>query len=112
MKITCTADLHLGRCYRNRINVEKVIESDKQVIAEICRNVSETKSELLFIVGDLFDNNNPKEELYHEVMKMFVALFPAQVFILPGNHDPNQVMWSLPANVHVFREQILKITVC
>lgn len=71
------------------------------------------KADAFLIAGDLFEDNQVDDKLVAEVVRIFGEFSSLQIYILPGNHDPNsgpEAVWNRkaflqpPVNVHVLRE--------
>lgn len=71
--------------------------------------VKETGADLLFLTGDVFDNDGIRTETIDYLIEAFRAIPDTKVFIAPGNHDYIgrnsawvDIVW--PDNVFVFSE--------
>ncbi len=74
------------------------------------------EADVLFIAGDLFDQDSLEAETVHTLCRGFAALGDTPVLISAGNHDPltpNSYyrLSSFPENVHVFGTSLEKIRV-
>lgn len=108
VKIVHTADLHLGSPFGYFPERAEVLQADQlRTFMSIIRLCQDTKSDLLLIAGDLFEQPRPPMSLVNEVHGLFASIPETRVFIAPGNHDPAEPdsLWqgtSWSPNVHVF----------
>ncbi len=94
-----TSDLHL----------ELLGDRGCQEFTSLIKAARQTKADLVIIAGDLFDSQRVKEDLIRLVVKELRNL-PAQVVILPGNHDcllPTSTygrssIWAECPNIRIF----------
>ena len=102
MRIVHTADWHLVN--RSSILIEEIDERfTKPVNIRLLDKLSAIHSigkytidnaKVLIIAGDIYDNNNPGNDLKIIVSKFISALvkYKVHIIIIPGNHDEN--IWS------------------
>ncbi len=116
IKILHCADMHFDTPFTElpHIQAEKRKEDLKETFSRIIELAKKEDVSLLFISGDLFDNERIRKTTVEYLMRKFQEISLIHVFISPGNHDPyhnrsfyNIVSW--PENVHVFQGGIEKI---
>jgi DNA repair exonuclease SbcCD nuclease subunit len=54
---------------------------------EACRWARDNQADLLIVAGDLFHRRSPTPDEYRRASDALAAAFPAQVIVIPGNHD-------------------------
>ena len=76
---------------------------------KVVEAVKEVGAKLLFLTGDVFDNEGIRSETIHYLTAKLEEIPETKVFISPGNHDYIgrnsawiKVQW--PSNVHVFTD--------
>ena len=117
MKFVHIADLHLDAPFtvlnaNNRLG-EKRREEQLKIFEQVIEYIKENKIELLFISGDLYENEYVKEKTIEYINDLFKQIEDTEIFITPGNHDPylknsyyRTYNWN--NNVHIFNSQIKK----
>ncbi len=102
------ADLHLDSPFQS-LSPDQAAErrqEQRTLLARLANTVRESKADLLFLAGDLFDGQRARPEtvqiLYHTLEEL-----EAEIFLSPGNHDPwtpgspyGRLTW--PDHVHIF----------
>ena len=102
------ADLHLDSPFRS-LSPDQAAErrqEQRQLLTRLADTVRESRADLLFLSGDLFDGQRARPEtlqvLYHTLEDL-----DAEVFLAPGNHDPwtpgspyGKLTW--PDHIHIF----------
>src|SRR5665648_42811 len=84
-----------------------------EAVLSLCRS---EKIELLFLTGDLFEQEYVRKETVERVARSLATLKGTKVFITPGQSDP-YVMTSAyrlavwPSNVHIFSSGISSVKV-
>ncbi len=91
LKFIQISDIHLGarvlpRCFSTtselRLKREEEILSSLETLVDI---FNDEEAEVLFVVGDLFDNDTVDSKIINRVFAIFSKL--PYTIILPGNHD-------------------------
>ncbi|HZK56614.1 MAG TPA: hypothetical protein VFC84_20860 [Desulfosporosinus sp.] len=79
-----------------------------EAMVSLCRS---EKVELLFLTGDLFDQDYVHKETVERVTRSLATLKSTKIFIAPGDRDPfvatsayRLAVW--PSNVHIFSSEI------
>lgn len=102
------ADFHLDSPFQS-LTPDQAAErrqEQRQLLSRLAAVVRDSKADLLFLAGDLFDGQRARPEtlqiLYHTLEEL-----EAEVFLAPGNHDPwtpgspyGKLTW--PEHVHIF----------
>ena len=102
------ADFHLDSPFQS-LSPDQAAErrqEQRQLLSRLAKTVRESRADLLFLAGDLFDGQRARPEtvqiLYHTLEEL-----EAEVFLSPGNHDPwtpgspyGRLTW--PEHVHIF----------
>jgi DNA repair exonuclease SbcCD nuclease subunit len=102
------ADFHLDSPFRS-LSPDQASErrqEQRQLLTRLAEAVTESRADLLFLSGDLFDGQRARPEtlqiLYHILEEL-----ETEVFLSPGNHDPwtpgspyGRLTW--PNHVHIF----------
>lgn len=109
IKVLHTGDFHLGYDYgKIEIHNEERIQEQKETFQNILQLCRRKQVDVMLLAGDLFDNDNPSDELVRFVIGQFQMLEDTIVMIAPGNHDyyrPNAFydqITSACENVFVF----------
>lgn len=88
IKVLHTGDFHLGYDYGKyeEHSVERAEENMETFgrVVDLCRS---EQADIMLIAGDLFDNDNPKDEILYFVIDNFKKIEDVIVMIAPGNHD-------------------------
>lgn len=88
IKVLHTGDFHLGYDYGKyeEHSVERARENIDTFgrVVDLCHR---EQVDVMLIAGDLFDNDNPKENIVRYVIEGFKRIEEVIVMIAPGNHD-------------------------
>lgn len=88
IRVLHTGDFHLGYDYgKYEEHSEERAGENRETfgrIIDLCRNEN---VDVMLIAGDLFDNDNPKNELVEYVIRGFQSIEDVIIMIAPGNHD-------------------------
>lgn len=103
-----TGDIHLESAFSAHLTAEAAMQRRNDVMhnmSEIIRLAS--KSDLLFISGDLFDSPNVSASTISFVKRKFAEIPNTHIFIAAGNHDPYTLdsvyaKIDFGQNVHIF----------
>lgn len=115
MKFIHTADLHLGSPFLGLKKMpaplwEKVKTSTQQALEEMVSTAISEQVDFFIISGDVYDSDHPSIRAIDFFIRQCQRLASVQipVYLIYGNHDHQQVTStsSLPANVHVFNNQV------
>ncbi len=120
VKIIHTADLHLDNGFTaSNLPYEIIRDRQKDLLESFDRIIDLARDEgvdLLLISGDLFEQRYIQAKTIHHVNKRLGELASTHVFILPGNHDPYNVLhyynaypWN--SNIYVFKNEYETITI-
>lgn len=103
------ADLHLDSPF-HALPPDRAAErrqEQRQILTRLADTVRETGAQVVFLCGDLFDDQRARPETL-QMLYQTLEEMEAQVFLSPGNHDPfgddspyAKVAW--PAHVHIFK---------
>lgn len=88
IKVLHTGDFHLGYDY-GKYDVHSVERATENIetffrVVDLCRDKD---VDVMLIAGDLFDNDNPKDELIDSIIRGFQKIQDVIIMIAPGNHD-------------------------
>ena len=118
MKFVHIADIHMDSPFVNLSDKEnlgdlKRLEQRKK-IKEVIEYIKENKIDMLFIAGDLYEQQYIKQTTIEYINNLFKEIPETQVYIAPGNHDPylknsyySKYKWN--ENVKIFNSKIEKI---
>ena len=117
MKFVHIADMHFDSPFVNLS--DKGILGDlrrleqRKILKKIIEYSKQNQIEYLFISGDLYDHKYVKRSTIEYINHLFEEIPNTQIFISPGNHDPNtknsyynKFNWS--KNVTIFSNKIQK----
>lgn len=117
MKFVHMADLHLDAQFTNLTRENHLGELRRLEQREALKNViqycKENEIELLFISGDLYEQNYIRKTTIEYINKLFAEIPNTKIFIAPGNHDPYiknsfYYNYSWNENVKIFKGEIEK----
>ncbi len=120
MKFIHIADLHLDTPLVNLKNNRSIIKArraeQKQVLKDIVKVIKEEEISVLIIAGDLFEQKFVEKKTVEYLVSLFQLIPGTTVLITPGNHDPliknsPYKTFAWPENVHIFDENISKVSV-
>ena len=118
MKFVHIADIHMDSPFVNLSDKEnlgdlKRLEQRKK-IKEVIEYIKENKIDMLFIAGDLYEQQYIKKTTIEYINNLFKEIPETQIYIAPGNHDPylknsyySKYKWN--ENVKIFNSKIEKI---
>ena len=118
MKFVHIADIHMDSPFVNLSDKEnlgdlKRLEQRKK-IKEVIEYIKENKIDMLFIAGDLYEQQYIKQTTIEYINNLFKEIPETQIYIAPGNHDPylknsyySKYKWN--ENVKIFNSKIEKI---
>lgn len=120
MKFIHIADLHLDSKFDNLNQIDGLPQKrrieQRTALKEIVEYTKENQIDMIFIAGDLYEQNYIKKSSIDYINKLFQEIPKTKIFIAPGNHDPyilnsfySTYNWS--KNVHIFKSQIEKIDI-
>lgn len=118
MKFVHFADLHLDTKFDSLNSIKGMPEKrrleQRRVLKEIIEYVEINDIDVLFISGDLYEQNYIRKSSIDFLNGLFKKIPSTKVFIAPGNHDPfiansfyNTYKWN--ENVHIFKDEVEKI---
>lgn len=104
-----SGDLHLESVVSERLGEKATRELERLAFDQIIEAVISTKASLLFLCGDIFDNDHVKQSTLNYVMAGFARVPFCKIFISPGNHDyigrnPVWLHKDWPKHVHIFSD--------
>ena len=91
MKILHTADIHLDWNFSGIRAASKrrlLHQEHRDVFKQIVKIGLEEQIDVMFIVGDLFEQSSFSVDTIRFIQRELKRLKPTPVFIAPGNHDP------------------------
>lgn len=102
------ADLHLDSPF-HALPPEQAAQrrrEQRQLLGRLAQAARESRADLIFLAGDLFDSQRVRPESLQALEEFFAAL-EAPVFLAPGNHDPYTdaspyCRRAWPGHVHIF----------
>ena len=118
MKFVHIADIHMDSPFVNLSDREtlgdlKRLEQRKK-LKEVIEYIKENKINMLFIAGDLYEQQYIKQTTIEYINNLFKEIPETQIYITPGNHDPylknsyySKYKWN--ENVKIFNSKIEKI---
>lgn len=92
MKFLHTADIHLDWKFlgiRDESKRRRLHQEHRDVFKQIVRVGLENKIDVMFIVGDLFEQSGFSMDTIRFIQRELECFKPTPVFIAPGNHDPS-----------------------
>lgn len=110
MKFVHIADVHFDMPFtvlnKNGL-AEKRRLDQRDVFEKVIKYIKENNIELLFIAGDLYENEYVRKSTIDYINNCFKQIPNTRIFITPGNHDPyinnsyyNKYEWN--ENVKIF----------
>lgn len=111
IKILHTADLHLGSPLTNM--GDKAAKRKDELLETFSNIITLAKNEAVdavVISGDMFETGQPDRHTVEYVKNEFEKLHGIPVFMVLGNHDYG-LDAEFPANVHLFKNYIEKISI-
>lgn len=110
MKFVHIADIHFDMPFtvlnKNGL-AEKRRLDQRDVFEKVIKYIKENNIELLFIAGDLYENEYIRKSTIDYINNCFKQIPNTKIFITPGNHDPyinnsyyNKYEWN--ENVKIF----------
>lgn len=120
MNIVICSDIHLdgaSRLFGKDTRLENERREDaKKTIDKIIRKVQDTRAQVLFIAGDLFDQDRVRKETIAFLKESFMSIPGTDIFISPGNQDPAAFdsyyfTETWPENVLIFRNGLEAIEI-
>jgi len=112
VKVLHTADIHLDWKFSGIQDVRKRqrrYQEHRDVFRRIVDVGLEENVDVVFIVGDLFEQNSFSLDTIRFIQRELTRLKPTLIFIAPGNHDPfiqgsPYLLDGWGEHVHIFRE--------
>lgn len=112
MKFVHIADIHFDMPF-TVLNKNDLAENrrldQRKVFKKVIDYIKENNIEMLFITGDLYENEYVRKSTIEYINDCFKQIPNTKIFITPGNHDPylnnsyyNQYSWN--ENVKIFTQ--------
>ena len=119
MKFIHIADVHFDIPYSSletRGLSEKRRLEQRDAFKKVIEYIKENQIELLFICGDLYEQEYVKQSTIEYINKLFEQIPNTRIYIVPGNHDPyikNSYYntYHFANNVKIFTSKLEKIKV-
>ena len=117
MKFIHIADMHLDSPFANLSEKEQMGEKrrleQRQVFKKIIDYIIEKEIDMLFIAGDLYEQNYIKKSTIEYINEQFKRIPNSKIYITPGNHDPYiqnsyYAKYDWNENVTIFKGKIQK----
>ena len=117
MKFIHIADMHFDSPFVNLSEKEQMGEKrrleQRQVLKKIIDYIIENEIDMLFIAGDLYEQNYIKKSTIEYINKQFKRIPNSRIYITPGNHDPYisnsyYAKYDWNENVTIFKGKIQK----
>ncbi|MBK1811386.1 DNA repair exonuclease [Clostridium sp. YIM B02505] len=109
IKILHCSDLHFDTPFTELSTdiAEQRKEELQDTFGSIIELASNEKVDAILLAGDIFDNLRVRKSTLDLLRKKLESIPKIEVFIAPGNHDPNNdrsfySMINWPSNVHIF----------
>ena len=120
MKFVHIADMHFDCPFTSLAIKEGLAQKrrleQRQILKKVIDYIKQNKIELLFIAGDLYEQEYIRKTTIEYINNLFKEIPQTKILIAPGNHDPliknsyyKQYNWS--ENVYIFDWQINKINI-
>lgn len=120
MKFIHIADMHFDCPFTNLVAIEGLAQKrrleQRQILKKVIQYIQQNKIELLFIAGDLYEQEYIRKTTIDYINDLFKQIPNTKIFITPGNHDPliknsyyKQYNWN--ENVYIFNSKINKISI-
>ena len=118
MKFVHIADMHFDSPFTTLSDIGNLGEirrlEQRNVFKKVIEYIKQNEIPLLFISGDLYEDEYIKESTIEYINNLFKEIPNTKIFIAPGNHDPyiknsyyNKFNWN--ENVKIFGSKIEKI---
>jgi DNA repair exonuclease SbcCD nuclease subunit len=118
MRFVHIADMHFDSPFTNLSDKEGLGDirrlEQRKALKKIIEYIKKENIELLFISGDLYEQNYIRRSTIEYINNLFSEIHNTRIFISPGNHDPyiknsyyNNFEWS--KNVKIFNSKIEKV---
>jgi DNA repair exonuclease SbcCD nuclease subunit len=94
-----TSDWHMGlKSSQMGLKARAIREKRFETLSMIAEIARESKVDFIIVAGDIFDAGDVDEGVVKRTTDALNALAPIQIFILPGNHDPQGPgsIWTRP----------------
>ena len=112
MKFVHIADIHFDMPF-TVLNKNDLAENrrldQRKVFKKVIDYIKENNIEMLFITGDLYENEYVRKSTIEYINDCFKQIPNTKIYITPGNHDPylnnsyyNQYSWN--ENVKIFTQ--------
>ena len=119
MKFIHIADVHFDIPYSSleaRGLSEKRRLEQRDAFKKVIDYIKENEIELLFICGDLYEQEYVKQSTIEYINKLFEQIPNTRIYIVPGNHDPyikNSYYntYHFANNVKIFTSKLEKIKI-
>lgn len=119
MKFIHIADMHFDCPFNNLSDIDNLGEirrlQQREIFKKIIDYIKENNVELLFIAGDLYEQQYIRKSTIDYINNKFKEIPNTKVFITPGNHDPylknsyyNKYEWN--DNVKIFGPEVEKVS--
>ena len=112
MKFVHIADVHFD-CQFSSLSVRKELPDlrrleQRNVFKKVINYIKENQVNLLFIAGDLYENEYVKQSTIQYINNLFLEIPETKIFISPGNHDPYLTNsyysnFEFAPNVYIFK---------
>lgn len=120
MKFVHIADMHFDLPFTSLAIKEGLTQKrrleQRQVLKKVIEYIKQNKIELLFIVGDFYEQEYIRKTTIDYINNLFKQIPETKILIAPGNHDPliknsyyKEYNWN--ENVYIFNSQIKKINI-
>lgn len=118
MKFVHIADMHFDSPFVNLSERETLGDrrrlEQRKIFKKVIEYIKQEKIEYFFISGDLYEHKYVKQSTIEYINNLFKEIPQTQIYIAPGNHDPNiknsyynKYTWN--ENVKIFGAEIEKV---
>ena len=118
MRFVHIADMHFDSPFttlsdKGNLGEKRRIEQ-RNIFKKIIQFIKRNHIEYFFISGDLYEHQYVRKSTIEFINNMFKDIEETQIFIAPGNHDPNLIKsyystFNWNKNVHIFNSDLEKI---
>lgn len=120
MKFIQMSDMHFDCPFTSLAQIEGLSEKrrleQRKIFKNIIEYIKQNNIELLFIAGDLYDQEYIRKTTIDYINNLFKEIPETKIYITPGNHDPyiknsyyKEYNWN--NNVYIFNSEIEKINI-
>ena len=118
MEFVHIADMHFDSPFttlsdKGNLGEKRRIEQ-RNILKKVIQYIKRNHIEYLFISGDLYEHQYVRKSTIEFINNLFKEIEDTQIFIAPGNHDPNlkksyYSTYNWNKNVHIFHSDLERV---